>query len=55
MTYLALTNIRDGQVVEWLEHVTDEEYNALMTAGRERSRRGRERAPGRLGSRCVLK
>jgi len=29
MTHLALTNVRDGQVVEWLEHVTDKEYNAL--------------------------
>jgi quercetin dioxygenase-like cupin family protein len=29
MTHLALTSVRDGHVVEWLEHVTDEEYNAL--------------------------
>ncbi|MEV0128524.1 cupin domain-containing protein [Dactylosporangium sp. NPDC050688] len=29
MTHLALTGVRDGQVVEWLEHVTDEEYRAL--------------------------
>ena len=29
MTHLALTGVRDGQVVEWLEHVTDEDYNAL--------------------------
>ncbi|MFF5225062.1 cupin domain-containing protein [Dactylosporangium sp. NPDC000521] len=29
MTHLALTGMRDGQVVEWLEHVTDEEYNAI--------------------------
>ena len=28
MTHLALTGVRDGQVVEWLEHVTDEEYAA---------------------------
>ncbi|MFG2039067.1 cupin domain-containing protein [Dactylosporangium sp. NPDC048998] len=28
MTHLALTGVRDGQVVEWLEHVTDEEYSA---------------------------
>lgn len=28
MTHLALTGVRDGQVVEWLEHVTDEEYGA---------------------------
>ncbi|WP_433073361.1 (R)-mandelonitrile lyase [Dactylosporangium sp. CA-052675] len=29
MTHLALTGVRDGQVVEWLEHVTDEEYGAV--------------------------
>ena len=32
MTHLARTGVRDGQVVEWLEHVTDEEYNALATS-----------------------
>ncbi len=26
MTHLALTGVRDGQVVEWLEKVTDEQY-----------------------------
>ncbi|WP_433604001.1 (R)-mandelonitrile lyase [Dactylosporangium sp. CA-139114] len=29
MTHLALTGVRDGQVVEWLEHVTDEQYGAV--------------------------
>jgi len=28
MTHLALTGIRDGQGVEWLEKVTDEQYHA---------------------------
>ncbi|MDG6106606.1 cupin domain-containing protein [Dactylosporangium aurantiacum] len=27
MTHLALTGVRDGQAVEWLEHVTDERYD----------------------------
>ncbi|GIF62035.1 cupin [Asanoa ishikariensis] len=27
MTHLALTGVRDGQGVEWLEKVTDEQYN----------------------------
>jgi quercetin dioxygenase-like cupin family protein len=29
MTHLALTGVRDGRNVEWLEQVTDEEYGAL--------------------------
>jgi quercetin dioxygenase-like cupin family protein len=28
MTHLALTGVRDGQAVEWLEKVTDEQYNS---------------------------
>ncbi|GGM47406.1 cupin domain-containing protein [Dactylosporangium sucinum] len=28
MTHLALSGIRDGRAVDWLEHVTDEEYGA---------------------------
>jgi len=27
MTHIALSGIRDGQVVEWLEKVTDEQYD----------------------------
>lgn len=27
MTHLALTGVRDGQAVQWLEHVTDEQYD----------------------------
>jgi quercetin dioxygenase-like cupin family protein len=27
MTHLALTGIRDGQAVEWLDQVTDEQYD----------------------------
>jgi len=28
MTHIALTGIRDGQAVEWLQKVTDAQYNA---------------------------
>jgi quercetin dioxygenase-like cupin family protein len=28
MTHLALTGVRDGQNVEWLEKVSDEQYGA---------------------------
>ena len=27
MTHIALTGVQDGQAVEWLEKVTDEQYN----------------------------
>ncbi len=29
MTHLALTGVRDGQAVEWLEKVTDEQCDAV--------------------------
>jgi quercetin dioxygenase-like cupin family protein len=32
MTHIALTGIRDGQGVEWLEKVTDEQYHAPAPA-----------------------
>ena len=38
MTHLALTGVRDGQNVEWLEKVTDEQYGA--DAGHEDEDRG---------------
>jgi 4-carboxymuconolactone decarboxylase len=28
MTHLALTGVRDGQAVDWLEKVTDEQYDS---------------------------
>lgn len=34
MTHLAIQERRDGEAVEWLEHVTDEQYGAA--AGSER-------------------
>jgi quercetin dioxygenase-like cupin family protein len=27
MSHIAITNVRDGRLVDWLEHVTDEEYD----------------------------
>ncbi len=30
MTHIALTGTRDGKMVEWLEKVTDEEYNGAV-------------------------
>ena len=35
MTHLALTGVRDGQNVEWLEKVSDEQYGAQVEDGRE--------------------
>jgi quercetin dioxygenase-like cupin family protein len=32
MTHVALTNVRDGRPVDWLEKVTDEQYNAAASA-----------------------
>ena len=32
MTHLALTGVRDGQGVQWLEKVSDEQYDAPATA-----------------------
>jgi hypothetical protein len=29
MTHVAIAEALDGKVVEWLEHVTDEQYLAL--------------------------
>ena len=29
MSHIAITNVLNSQTVDWLEHVTDEEYNAL--------------------------
>jgi hypothetical protein len=31
MTHLALTGVRDGQNVEWLEKVSDEQYGGLSS------------------------
>jgi quercetin dioxygenase-like cupin family protein len=28
MSHIAITNVEDGQNVEWMEHVTDEQYAA---------------------------
>ena len=28
MTHLAIQEKKDGKVVEWMEHVSDEQYNA---------------------------
>jgi quercetin dioxygenase-like cupin family protein len=33
MSHIAITNMLNGKNVDWLEHVTDEEYSALPTAG----------------------
>ena len=30
MTHIALTGTRDGKMVEWLEKVTNEEYNGAV-------------------------
>jgi quercetin dioxygenase-like cupin family protein len=30
MTHLAIQEVKDGKVVEWLEHVSDEEYDATL-------------------------
>jgi quercetin dioxygenase-like cupin family protein len=32
MTHIALTGVRDGQGVQWLEKVSDEQYNAAAPA-----------------------
>jgi 4-carboxymuconolactone decarboxylase len=32
MTHIALTGVRDGQAVEWLEKVSDEQYGAEPTS-----------------------
>ena len=29
MSHIAITNVLNSQTVDWLERVTDEEYNAL--------------------------
>jgi hypothetical protein len=32
MSYLAIQEQLNGSAVEWLEHVNDEQYGALMTS-----------------------
>jgi hypothetical protein len=32
MTHIAIQEALDGKVVEWMEKVTDEEYNAAVSA-----------------------
>jgi quercetin dioxygenase-like cupin family protein len=36
MTHLAIQEKRDGKAVDWLEHVTDEEYGPTGAGSRER-------------------
>jgi len=36
MTHIAIQEMLDGKVVEWMEKVTDEEYQAGQPAGNER-------------------
>ena len=33
MSHIAITNMLNGKNVDWLEHVTDEEYSAVPTVG----------------------
>ncbi len=33
MSHIAITNMLNGNNVDWLEYVTDEEYSAVRTAG----------------------
>src|SRR5258707_9599224 len=37
MTHIALVGQRDGKAVEWMEHVTDEEYTAAQGAAAGRA------------------
>jgi quercetin dioxygenase-like cupin family protein len=39
MTHIAIQEALDGKVVEWMEHVTDEEYRLGMSQRDERHRR----------------
>ena len=34
LTHVALTSVRDGQAVQWLEKVTDAQYNPPTRTGR---------------------
>jgi len=34
MTHIAIQEKKDGKVVDWMEHVTDEQYSGLSSAGR---------------------
>ncbi len=36
MTHIAIQEALDGKVVEWLEKVSDEEYQAVEPAGNKR-------------------
>ena len=36
MTHIAIQEALDGKVVEWMEKVSDEQYQAVQLAGNER-------------------
>ena len=42
MSHVAITNVLNGETVDWLEHVSDEEYSAA-SGGLTRTRGGTER------------
>ncbi len=37
MTHMALTSVRDGQSVTWLEHVSDQQYNGHVAGDQEQT------------------